>query len=164
MQGRSRMAASTIAAGLPLVALALAVVSGSAAHAADTPASTPAPAIAPAVGLVQVSLRITGVGPEGCEVEIKPAHAGCEFKPIKKKVGPNGIETLEAFEVRSKSPDRDCSFSITLKEAGKEPLVIKRGLRLETPKADGTLVRQDFLCLLRSPSLAGKDDATRRVK
>ena len=155
MQGRSWMAALALAAG---VALAL----------VGRPAPTRAGDVEPVVNKVALTLRITGVGKDGCEIEVKPGHAACEFEPVTKKItelrqGQAQI-TLDLAKVRSTSPDRDCQFSITIKEPNQPPRVVRRGIRLVAPAAGVALPEQTFVCYLRSPSLAAKDEAERRLR
>ena len=44
--------------------------------------------IVPVVNQVNLELHLTGTGSQGCEVEIKPGHPACRFKPIKEKLAP----------------------------------------------------------------------------
>lgn len=147
MQGRSRMAALTLVAGAVLLG------TGPTSRA-DGPA---------VVNKVTLRLQITGLGRDGCEVEIKPGHPACDFKAIARKVGPTG-HTFTDLEVKSTSADRDCLFAITVKEPGQPPRTIRRGLRLDAP-AEGKAVPRQFLdCLLRSPSLAAKDSPEKAIR
>ena len=156
MQGRSWMAALALAAG---VALAL-VGRPAPSRAGDD--------IPPVVNKVALTLRLTGVGKDGCEVEVKPGHAACEFEPVAKKITNlsqgQGQITFDLPKVKSTSPDRDCQFFITLKEPNQPPRVVRRGIRLVAPKEGAAMPEQTFVCYLRSPSLAAKDDAERRVR
>ncbi len=157
MQGRSWMAALALAAG---VALAL-VGRPNPSRASDEAKSA-------VVNKVTLTLRITGLGRDGCEVEIKPGHAACQFATQTKKVEYGGQSqgelTLAALPVKSTSPDRDCQFTITIKEPGQPPRTVRRGIRLVVPTPGATTPEQTFKCYLRSPSLAAKDDAERRIK
>lgn len=157
MQGRSWMAALGLAAGV-----ALALVGRS------TPARAGDEAPAAVVNKVTLTLRITGLGRDGCEVEIKPGHAACEFETQTKKVQYGGQAqgelTLAGLPVKSLSPDRDCQFTITIKETGQPPRTVRRGIRLVAPAPGAATPEQTFKVYLRSPSLAARDDAERRVK
>jgi hypothetical protein len=143
-----------------------------AAGVALADAARPAPARGgdkpPVVNKVTLYLRITGLGPDGCEVEIKPGHPLCDFPAVTKKVKYGGQAqgelTLDGMNVKSTSPDRDCQFSITIKEPGQPPRSVHRGIRLVSPKAGAAVPEQTFKCYLRSPSLAARDDAEKRVK
>jgi len=140
MQGRSRMAALKLVA-----ATALALIGETRDVRADDPAA--------------LTLKITGLGRDGCEVEIKPGHPGCEFKSITQKLDRKGLIDFKPFEVKSTSADHDCLFAITVKEPGQPAKTIKRGLVLKSPEAGiSAIPSQNFLCLLRSPSLASRDD------
>ena len=151
MQGRSWMAAWTLAA-----ATALAFQGGTGIARGDDNA---------VVNKITFTLKITGLGRDGCEVEIKPGHPGCEFKPITQKLDRNGQIDLKPFEVKSTSADHDCLFAITVKEPGRAPKTIKRGLVLVTaPAGTKAVPAQNFSCLLRSPSLAARDDTGKTVR
>ena len=72
---------------------------------------------------------------------------------------------MAALPVKSTSPDRDCQFTITIKEPGQPPRIVRRGIRLVPPASPGAAApEQVFKCYLRSPSLAARDDAERRIK
>jgi len=145
MQGRSWMAALTLVA-----ATALALIGETRDVRADDPA---------VVNKIALTLKITGLGRDGCEVEIKPGHPGCEFKSITQKLDRKGLIDFKPFEVKSTSADHDCLFAITVKEPGQPAKTIKRGLVLKSPEAGVSAIpSQNFLCLLRSPSLASRDD------
>jgi hypothetical protein len=151
MQGRSWMAALTLAA-----ATALALQGGTRVARADDPA---------VVNKITLTLKITGLGREGCEVEIKPGHAACEFKKISQKLDRNGQIDLKPFEVKSTSADHDCLFAITVKEPGQPVKTVKRGLVLVKPAPGARAVpSQNFSCLLRSPSLAARDDSGKTIR
>ena len=153
MQGRLWMAALTLVTGLNIPATRLAI--------ADGPKNAPVPV----VNKVSLMIQITGLGRDGCEVEIKPGHAACSFKPITETLKQSGRINLPAVEVTSTSADRDCLFAITVKEPGQPPKTIKRGLRLDAPSATTKAIpEQTFTCLLRSPSLAARDDTGKAIK
>jgi hypothetical protein len=155
MQGRSWMAALALAAG---VALAL----------VGRPTPSRAGEKEAVVNKVTLQLRISGLSAEGCEVEIKPGHAACQFATQTKKVKPGGQSQAEliltALSVQSTSPDRDCQFSITIREPGQPPRTVRRGIRLVPPTKPESVPEQTFQCYLRSPSLAAKDSAERRLR
>jgi hypothetical protein len=150
MQARSWMAAWTPAAA---VALAFSCAA-SPARAGD----------AAVVNKVTMRLTISGLGSEGCKVEIKPGHPACTFKPITKELKEDGRTEIKNLEVSSSSPDRDCMFAIVVTEPGQPPKTLKRGLRLSTPSEGKPVPMQTFDCLLRSPSLAAKTDAAKTIK
>ncbi len=170
MQGRSWMAALTLAAGLGYTM----TVTG------QGPASNPAPTQAPQVttttesrtadaasgrkaGLkrqVRLQIQIAGLGDEEATVVVKPGHPGCKFETITRKVKYPGRIDVPAFIVESRGADRDCAFSITIKEPGKADKTVQRGLRLH-PVADGEPESPLFLaCYLSSQSLAARDTGT----
>jgi hypothetical protein len=149
MQSRSWMAAFTLAAWLVVL------------H------QPPAQAAAePVVNQVKLELQITGLGRNGCEVEIKPGHAGCEFPTVVKQVdGPAGstapgartIIPLDPIMARSTNADHDCAFAITIREAGQPPKTFRRGIRLTPKPENGTVPVQTLTCYLPSPSLAAQE-------
>jgi hypothetical protein len=158
MQGRSWMAALALATGVALAPIGRPTPT----RAGDSPAP------AAVLNKVTLTLRITGLGDEGCEVEIKPGHAACQFETQTKKVKYGGQSqgelSVAALPVKSTSPDRDCQFTITIKEPGQPPRTVRRGIRLVVPTPGAAVPEQTFKCYLRSPSLAAKDDAERRIK
>ena len=106
------------------------------------------PAIAS--GKVRLSLQITRLGPEGCLVEIKPAHKGCDFKPISRRltVDERGRLELDPIEVKTSSAERDCMFAITITEPKQEPKTFRRALRITNTPPDGILTVQTLPCYL----------------
>ena len=93
---------------------------------------------------VTLQLQLSGLGQQGCIIEIKPAHPACTFKPVKFKVGGLSGEravTLDpiVIDASSTGADRDCSFAITLREPGQNPRTFQRGLRLAEPAASEAL-------------------------
>lgn len=145
---------------LALAAFGLAAVPTGHAPAADAP---------PVVNTVNLELRIAGLGQGGCEIEIKPANAGCKFEPIRRKVERGvvgGISKLPTIPIVAESlcADRDCAFAITIKEPDQAPRTFPRHLRLQVPTAEKPTPVQPWTCYLTTPSLASKDtpDARRR--
>lgn len=145
MRSRSRMAALAMAASLGI---------GPATLAGDAPAVE---------NKVHLILQISGLGPEGAKIEIKPGHKGCDFepiiKPIKKgKVPAGSIIKLDMdIDAQSTSADRDCSFAITVKEPGQPPKTYHRGLRLAIEEVGKPVPSKVFKCYLSSPSIAARD-------
>lgn len=164
MSSRSWMAALTLAAGLA------AAVAARPDDRKETVATTPTPKAAPATRetdptpataatyRVRLALSIAGLTPSGCDVEIKPAHPGCTFKPRVEHIGPGGQATLDIDGIQTVSADRDCSFAITMREPGQTPHTTYRGLRLSTRKTPGGT--QFFECILNSPSRLARLSAT----
>ncbi|MHC5541453.1 hypothetical protein ACYOEI_24805 [Singulisphaera rosea] len=139
MQGRSRMAALALAVGT-----ATALVCS--ASAAEKP-----------VGYkVHVILKVAGLTPggRGCDVEIKPAHDGCEFRPETRHVTSTGEQELVLENVRTDSLDRECAFKITIREPGQPERTVRRGLRLPEPK--NAAAGASLTCYLNSPSRIAK--------
>ncbi len=113
---------------------------------------------------VHLVLQISGLGPEGCRVEITPAHKGCEFDPIirvipKEKVAAGSIIQLKDIDIDaiSTGADRDCSFKITVREPGQKPKVYQRGLQLTAQENGKPVPEQRFKYYLSTPSIASRD-------
>ncbi len=112
---------------------------------------------------VTLQLQLSGIGRQGCILEIKPAHPACSFKPMKFKVGGLVADRAVAldpivFDARSTGADRDCSFAITVREPGQAPRTFQRGLRL-TESADETKIPEKTLkCYLSASALASRSD------
>lgn len=122
-----------------------------------------------AVGKVRLNLQITGLGPEGALVEIKPAHKACEFKPISRRLtaADRGRLELEPFDVKTTSADRDCTFSITVTEPKQASRTFRRGLRVSNPPADGIVAIQSLPCFLSyqtPPAQVAEGDKTTNPK
>ncbi len=157
MQGRSRMAALTLVAASFFLAAP--------SPAADDP-------VAPRT--IWVDLAIDGLGADGCDVEIKPGDASCQFKPGSATyqnckagnpyhIGSRGKEFIELDAVRTTSADRFCIFEITVREPGQEPATIRRGLRLSNTTPGLTPPPQTLSCYFRSPSkLARANESSTR--
>src|SRR5437879_871632 len=63
---------------------------------------------------VNVELQLTGVGPEGCRIEIKPGNPACQFKTVQKKISKDDVREvieLDAIPIVAKATgaDHDCS-------------------------------------------------------
>jgi hypothetical protein len=149
MPSRSGMATVGLAVGLVLSACRM-------AQAGDKSA----------VNQVNLELQITGLGAKGCEIEIKPAHAGCQFEKITKKVPGNRANDratirLNPFLAKSTNADRDCSFAITIKEPDQPPRTYRRGLRLAAPTPSQPLPVQSLTCYLSTPSLVAREEAAK---
>jgi hypothetical protein len=113
---------------------------------------------------VNLVLQINGLGPSGGQVEIKPGHKGCKFKPVVKTIPavPSGKPAmLEGIAIiaQSTGADRDCSFAITIKEPGQKPITYRRGLRLAKAEDDSSRPEQTLKCYLSTSSIASRDDA-----
>ena len=146
--------------------LALASFAPAPARAGDEPKKSAPPAVA---NTVRLEIQIAGLGARGGKVEIKPAHPGCKFKKVEKaipKKAGGAITTLDpiAVEVSSTSPDRDCSFEITVTEPGLKPVTFRRGLQLapiaEADKAKGKATAapaRTLKCYLPAAMIAAKD-------
>lgn len=146
MQGRSWMAALTVAVGivLPLARPAM---------AAEKPATKS--------NTVYLQLRIAGLEREGCDVEVKPGHPGCQFSTVRKHVDGTGLQTLRLDDVKTSSADRECAFSITIREAGQATRTVRRGLRLAAPDTAPYSLME---CFISSPSKLAKAEEEKRTR
>jgi|SRR6185312_9400725 hypothetical protein len=135
MQGRSRMAALTLVVG---TALTLA----QRAEALDKVV----------VSQVGLELAIAGLGDSGCDVEVKPGHAGCKFRTVKQHVGRSGLAKLILKDVEATGTDHDCALTITIKEPGHPDKTIQRGLRLSPHEEGKPRVTPTLTCYVSSPS------------
>ena len=153
MQGWSWMAALTLVA-------ATVGATAPATHAADP---------TPIKQKVKLQLRLDGiVAKEGAEVTIKPGHPGCKFKAVTKTVKGDCTVPLDVFDVETVTADRDCSFSITLKEPGQPDKTVRRSIQIE-PNVEGKPAKSQTLsCFVTSKSLstpvAEKSDSTDEAK
>lgn len=146
MQSRLRMAALAIAATVAWVPAAFA---GS----------------APVENKVHLDLQITGLGHDGCVLEIKPAHPSCAFPKIQKAIRASEISDPLRLSVnvvaQSSGADRDCSFTITVKEPGRPPSTFLRGVRLAPKVAGKPVPLQSLRCFLNTATVAGKAEPGR---
>ncbi len=120
---------------------------------------------------VNLVLQISGLGPEGAKIEIKPGHKGCQFKPFVGTIPKGGVLNGSVarldpikIEARSTTADRDCSFAITVKEPGQPPKTYLRGLRLAQQEAGKPLPEKMLKCYLSSPSIASRETTTPKRK
>ena len=113
---------------------------------------------------VRLEIQLAGLGANGGKVTIKPAHPGCQFKPVAIPIakGPAGdVVKLDPISVSASttSADRDCTFEITLTEPGRETKTFRRGLRLNPPTPGvATAPARSLKCYL-PVTVAIKDDA-----
>lgn len=107
-----------------------------AGKAAARPAGPKAPESAKAGDGRQVKLEVlvAGLGAQGCDVEVKPAHPACTFRPAPPMHMDRSGQILPIVleDVETRSADRDCTFAITLKTPGQADRTFHRGVRLET--------------------------------
>jgi hypothetical protein len=169
MQGRSWMAASPISASLILIlGLAGHTFPAQAQTQADDPKPRGKPELKPVepatttpTYVVELDLKIAGLGKKGCDIEIKPGNSGCKFKPVTQHIEADGKATIKFKDIETQSADRDCTFAITVHEPGQAEKTVKRGLRLKSPGTPG----QSLNCFLSSPSKiarAERENATKR--
>ena len=142
MQGRSWMAALTLAAGL-VPALCRAGDTGGATTDDPSPAR-----------VVRLKLRIAGLSSQGCEVQIKPAHPGCRFQALTERVKSDGALDIDLKDVQTLNADRDCTFAITIREPGQAERTVHRGLRVSPTVEKGQ--SSMLTCYLSSPSRVAK--------
>ena len=180
MPGRSWMAALTLAAGLAAPAVGddrnpiVPVTPRSSTSPPSNPADTPEPAtqapLAPATAgpktpgdsrRLKLELRIAGLTSQGCDVEIKPSHAGCAFRSLTKHVDMKGWLDVVLDDVQSRNADRDCTFAITIKETGQPVRTTHRVLQLKPP---GAANAQTMTVYLSSPSKLARAAQAETIK
>lgn len=141
MQSRLRMAALAIAAT---------VIWGPAAFAGS----------APVENKIHLDLQITGLGHDGCVLEIKPAHPSCTFPKIRKTIRASEISDPLRLSVnvvaQSSSADRDCSFTIIVKEPGRPSSTFLRGVRLAPVVTGQPAPLQSLHCFLNTATVASR--------
>ncbi len=124
----------------------------------------------PVTNTVRLDLQIAGVGREGCTVTIKPAHPGCTFPEVVKRIDqadPAGVVRLDpiAIAATSTGADRDCAFAITIREPNRPDKTYKRAIRLAAVQPGKPAPVQSLACYLSSPSrpaTAAKEKPARR--
>jgi hypothetical protein len=144
MQGRSWMAALTIAAGVASLALT--------AKAGDPPKSSK----------VRLEIHIAGLKRAGCDVEVKPGSPTCRFRAGTQHIPAEGHALFVFDDVKSQSADRECAFAITIREAGQPERTYRRSVRLAPPHA--AVTQASLACYLYCPSslIATDESKTRR--
>jgi hypothetical protein len=119
----------------------------------------------PVVNKVYLQLQIAGLGPNGCSVEIKPGHPGCQFDKVEKQIKSEGqVVTVDPIAINAKSTgaDHDCSFAITIKEPGRRAKTFRRGVCLTAPVAGKPAPAQTLKCFLSAEAVASKDTGARK--
>lgn len=149
MPGRSRMAALTLAA------IALLAAGPPSRTRADEPAAS---------RKVWIDLVIDGIGPKGCDVEIKPGHASCQFTAPKTRHVVEAKTFIELNDVRTTGADRDCVFAITIREPGQPARTVHRGLRLAKLPPLRAEDEQVLTCYLRTPSKLARAEAEKKTR
>jgi hypothetical protein len=113
------------------------------------------------VNEVRLDLRVAGLGHGGCDVEVKPGHPGCRFRPVTQHVDSRGLGAVTLKNVESLSADHDCAFAITIKEPGHPDRTVHRGLRLNPPADGRPAATPSLTCYISSPSKLAKAVASR---
>lgn len=134
MQGRSWMAALTLTTATAL-ALTLTLQAGADEKTASHK--------------VRLRLFIAGLYRQGCDVEIKPGHSGCRFRPVTQHVNQDGQSTVVLDDVQTASADKECAFAITMVEPNQPVRTVYKGLRL---RRSGLSDAATLDCFLSSPS------------
>jgi hypothetical protein len=108
---------------------------------------------------IQLNLVVAGLGTEGCDVDVKPANAGCKFRPSSgEHVSSDGRATIKLRDVELRGADKTCTMAITVREPGQPPHTIYRGFRPGSSKSGAV---PSFTCFVSS-RLAGADAKTTR--
>lgn len=137
MQARSWMAALTVAVGtaFPTAPRALAEEKSE-----------------PATHKVAMNLNIAGLGPQGCDVQIKPGHGGCRFQSVSTHIPRQGLATVVLKDVQTSSADRACAFAITIHEAGHPDRTVRRGIVLPSQVSGVSTMN----CFMKCPSMLAR--------
>jgi len=118
-----------------------------------TPQAKPKPSNTP-FPRVQLNLVIAGLGNQGCDVEVKPANAGCKFRVLAPQhVSSGGQAKLELKDVEIRGADHTCTVAITIREPGQSPKTVYRGFRLTNQRARSSAISPSlpsFTCYLSS--------------
>ncbi len=107
---------------------------------------------------VELTLMIAGLRQDGCEVEIKPGNRSCRFQPQRLRVESQGKAKFVFRDIELRGADRNCTFAITVHEAGQASRTIYRGFRIASRPAPSPATQgaRSFTCYMNSPSkLAG---------
>lgn len=106
---------------------------------------------------IQLNLVVAGLGTAGCDVEVKPANAGCKFRPSKSEhVNSEGRAAIKLKDVELRGADRTCTMAITIREPGQPAHTIYRGFRPGSSKSGPV---PSFTCFISS-RLAEVDSRT----
>ena len=113
---------------------------------------------APVKQQVKLNIRLDGTSKEsGVEIVIKPGHPACRFKTIIYPVKGDGlIQDIPPIDVETLSADRDCSFTIVLKEPGQPDKVFRRSLQINLPGEATAAKPQVLQCFLSSRGATGR--------
>jgi hypothetical protein len=104
-------------------------------------------------------VRIAGLGPGGCDVDVAPGSSDCQFRPVSLHIAPQDYsfgKKIPLNDVRATGEDRYCIFSITIREPGQPVKTVRRGLRLVAMSSDRQQTAQLLNCFLNSPSRLAK--------
>ncbi len=97
---------------------------------------------------IQLNLAVAGLGAEGCDVEVKPANAGCAFRPsLVVHIPAKGTASIKLRDVELRGADKTCTMAITIREPGQPPRTIYRGFRPGSSKS-GSVPK--FACYISS--------------
>jgi hypothetical protein len=131
------------------------------ASRADDAKATAAPTETSAAR-VKLDLKIAGLGPAGCDVEIAPGSPDCLFRPVARHVSQQDARGLPIMfdDVRTTGADRCCIFAVTIREPGQPVKTVRRTLRL-VAAAERQESAQLLNCFLTSPSRLAKGSEMR---
>ncbi len=122
-------------------------------------AATEKPPAGSKLPTIQLNLAIAGLGTRGCDVEVKPANAGCRFRPTPSTHVPSGGKaSINLSDVEIRGADKMCTVAITVREPGQPAHTIYRGFRMGSIKP-GTV--PSFSCFVSS-RIAGSESGKLR--
>ena len=111
---------------------------------------------------VKLDLQVSGHAGEGFELEIKPSHAGSKFEPKKLRVektsaaSPARLNTI-TLDATSTAADRDCSFTINVREPGRPARTYRRSVRLAAAEPGQPKPVVSMKCYLGAQAVGAKD-------
>jgi hypothetical protein len=118
--------------------------------------------------LIRLNLLIAGLGQDGCDVEVKPANAGCKFRtPSSQHITSEGKATFELKDAEIRSADHTFTVAITVREPDQAAKTVYRGFRManrtatQAVSASATTAVPNLTCYLSS-RLAGVGDVRNR--
>ncbi|MGP0062310.1 MAG: hypothetical protein ACLQGP_01745 [Isosphaeraceae bacterium] len=117
--------------------------------------------------VVKLNLLIAGLGQQGCDIEVKPANAGCKFRlPSPQHISSEGKAAFELKDVEIRSADRTFTMAITVHEPGQAAKTVYRGFRMANrapaSQSSATASIPTFTCYLSSRVASGASDARTR--
>jgi hypothetical protein len=107
-----------------------------------------------------LDLSVEGLGAAGCDVEVKPANAGCRFQAVPAKHVPSyGKASVTLRDVEIRGADKMCTVAITVRQPGQPTVTVYRGYRVSSLKP-GTV--PTFPCFVSARIASSDSKSVRR--